>query len=153
MITLEKMKLKTTPLSKIVRVDARLRTATIHTTPVVMIAPNNAHTAEERIPAMVRGSEKKSESAAPTAAPPETPRVKGLASGLRKRAWKATPLTANAPPAINARITRGRRSLKYTALLTSSAAASSPTVGESHCAPHEGASSKTSRVPIKRILQ
>src|SRR3972149_6567544 len=47
---------------------------------------------------------------APTAAPPETPRMYGSASGLRSNAWKATPEEARAPPTRAPRRGPGSRS-------------------------------------------
>src|SRR5262245_22325774 len=49
---------------------------------------------------------------APRAAPPDTPRMYGSASGLRRIAWKTAPAAPNAAPAIAARSRRGSRSLR-----------------------------------------
>ena len=46
---------------------------------------------------------------APSDAPADTPRVKGVASGLRSSAWKTTPATASAAPTSAPATTRGRR--------------------------------------------
>src|SRR5215510_8492721 len=51
----------------------------------------------------------------PKAAPPETPRMEGSASGFRVRAWKPAPATASAPPARTAAAMRGSRMLSTTA--------------------------------------
>ena len=48
-------------------------------------------------------------SIAPSAAPEETPRVKGVASGLRSSPWKTTPAAASAPPTSTPASVRGRR--------------------------------------------
>ena len=53
-------------------------------------------------------------STTPNAAPLETPRTEGSASGLRVRAWKPAPATARAPPASSAAAMRGRRRLSTT---------------------------------------
>jgi hypothetical protein len=55
-----------------------------------------------------------SESDAPSAAPEETPKVKGLAKGLRKRVWYTAPTLASAPPTSTAKSTRGTRSSRIT---------------------------------------
>ena len=49
------------------------------------------------------------DSAAPKAAPLETPRVNGVARGLRNMAWKAAPAAASPAPARNPNRTRGTR--------------------------------------------
>jgi hypothetical protein len=51
---------------------------------------------------------------APSAAPEETPNVKGLARGLRKRVWYTAPTLASTPPTSTAKSTRGKRSSKIT---------------------------------------
>ncbi len=48
-------------------------------------------------------------SVAPSAAPPETPRTYGSASGFRKTAWNAAPTEASPAPATAPRRTRGSR--------------------------------------------
>ena len=53
--------------------------------------------------------------AAPKAAAGETPRVKGLTSGLRSSPCMSTPETDSAAPAVKASSTRGRRSWVITA--------------------------------------
>ena len=58
---------------------------------------------------------------APTAAPPDTPRIYGSASGLRSSAWKATPEEARAPPTRAPRSARGSRSDNRTRAGVSSA--------------------------------
>ncbi len=47
--------------------------------------------------------------AAPSAAPLETPSVNGVASGLRKSAWNDMPLSESIAPATKAHSTRGMR--------------------------------------------
>jgi len=49
---------------------------------------------------------------AATAAPPETPMMKGSASGLRSKTCINTPASASTPPAAKAVSVRGRRSSK-----------------------------------------
>lgn len=46
---------------------------------------------------------------APTAAPPVTPSVYGVASGFLRIVWKVFPATASAAPVMNASSIRGRR--------------------------------------------
>jgi len=52
--------------------------------------------------------------AAPKAAPPETPRISGLANGLRNIAWKTTPATEIPAPTAKAIITLGIRTFQNT---------------------------------------
>src|SRR5436190_10117650 len=49
---------------------------------------------------------------APSAAPVETPSVKGVASGLRSKPWKTTPAAANNPPTHAPASVRGSRATK-----------------------------------------
>src|SRR5204863_334199 len=53
-------------------------------------------------------------STTPKAAPLDTPRIDGSASGLRVNAWKPTPATASAAPASTATATRGSLRLSVT---------------------------------------
>jgi hypothetical protein len=55
-----------------------------------------------------------SEREAPSAAPEETPKVKGLAKGFRKRVWYSAPTLARPPPTSTAKSTRGTRNSKIT---------------------------------------
>ena len=47
-----------------------------------------------------------------TAAPPEIPKMKGSASGLRNNVCMSAPARASNPPVMKAQIVRGRRSVK-----------------------------------------
>jgi hypothetical protein len=83
---LEDMKLSTTPNKMmVVPVTCRLA-ATVAIRPAVMSAPNIENTADDLTFKIVNGADIKRDRVAPTAAPPETPSVKGLARGLRKSA-------------------------------------------------------------------
>ena len=82
------------------------RAASPKTTTEVTAAPANAAPATLHDPA--RGTVV-TRSTAPSAAPPETPRTPGSASGLRVTAWTSVPARARAAPARSAARTRGTR--------------------------------------------
>ena len=59
---------------------------------------------------------------APTAAPPETPRMYGSANGFRSRTWNTAPAMESIPPTRAARATRGRRTSRRIVAATGSPA-------------------------------
>src|SRR3990172_4646642 len=88
-----------------------LRRARRNTADAASAAPKNGHSGRGRKEAP--GSRSLAV-IAPTAAPPETPRMYGSASGLRRRAWNATPEEERAPPTSAPRRALGSRSVRTT---------------------------------------
>src|SRR3970040_1808511 len=72
-----------------------LRRARRKTADAASAAPKNAHSGRGR---KESPGSRSLAVMAPTAAPPETPRMYGSASGLRRRAWNATPGGERGPP-------------------------------------------------------
>ncbi len=75
-------------------------------------APANAVRKTSGMPATLAPKPRAMATLAPSAPPPETPRVKGSARGFRKSAWSAAPTIESEAPTSIARRTRGMRNRK-----------------------------------------
>ncbi len=92
--------------------------------------------------------------AAPRAEPEATPRVNGVARGLRNRAWKAIPATARPAPLNHAASTLGSRIFQNISdSLAVTAARSKRSAGVMGVIPMKGARASTTTVPAARNIQ